>query len=110
MLLTPPLARESGLPLEVHVYHSLYPLEPPPQQQGEGTHFYGHPSIVYKATCSVDGRTYALIRIEGFRLVNELAMSAVEAWRRIRHCNVASIREAFTTRAFGDSCKCVDVF
>lgn len=105
MLLIPPLARESGLPLEVHVYHSLYPLEPPPpQQQGEGTHYYGHPSTVYKATCSVDGRNYALIRIEGFRLVNELAMSAVEAWRRIRHCNVASIREAFTTRAFGDSC------
>ncbi|KAI8329373.1 kinase-like domain-containing protein [Choanephora cucurbitarum] len=96
--------RDLGLPLEVHVYHSLVPLDTPstettpPQDQ-----FYGHPSSVYKATCSVDGRTYALVRIEGFRLVNELAMSVVEAWRRIRHCNIVSVREAFTTRAFGDS-------
>ena len=86
------------------MYHSLVPLDTPstetnpPQDQ-----FYGHPSSVYKATCSVDGRTYALVRIEGFRLVNELAMSVVEAWRRIRHCNIVSVREAFTTRAFGDS-------
>lgn len=85
------------------MYHSLYPLDSHPQEGNN--YFYGHPSSVYKATCSVDGRTYALIRIEGFRLVNELAMSAVEAWRRIRHCNVVSIREAFTTRAFGDNCK-----
>jgi PAB-dependent poly(A)-specific ribonuclease subunit 3 len=92
-----------GLPLEVHVYHSLYPLDS--AQETKQTQFYGHPSQVYKATCSVDGRTYALVRIEGYRLVNELAMSAVETWRRIRHCNIVSIREAFTTRAFGDSCK-----
>lgn len=96
-----------GLPLEVHVYHSLYPLDVPTQETNTNkqAHFYGHPSFVYKATCSVDGRTYALVRIEGYRLVNELAMAAVETWRRIRHCNIVSIREAFTTRAFGDSCK-----
>ncbi|KAL7334784.1 PAB-dependent poly(A)-specific ribonuclease subunit 3, variant 2 [Mucor circinelloides] len=98
-LMTTP-ARDLGLPMEVHVYHSLYPLD----THGEkSSSFYGHPSSVYKATCSVDGRTYALVRIEGFRLVNELAMQVVEAWRRIRHCNIVSIREAFTTRAFGDS-------
>ncbi|GAA5800597.1 hypothetical protein EDC94DRAFT_604256 [Helicostylum pulchrum] len=94
-------ARELGLPLEVHVYHSLYPLDSSDTKSSK--HYYGHPTSVYKATCSVDGRTYALIRIEGYRLVNELAMSAVETWRRIRHCNIVSIREAFTTRAFGDS-------
>lgn len=37
-------------------------------------------------------------------------MSAVESWRRIRHCGVVSIHEAFTTRAFGDSCKMVVIF
>ncbi|KAG2231926.1 hypothetical protein INT48_001440 [Thamnidium elegans] len=94
-------ARELGLPLEVHVYHSLYPLDSSDTKSTK--HYYGHPTSVYKATCSVDGRTYALIRIEGYRLVNELAMTAVETWRRIRHCNIVSIREAFTTRAFGDS-------
>jgi PAB-dependent poly(A)-specific ribonuclease subunit 3 len=104
-------ARDLGLPLEVHVYHSLYPLdEQQTQESATKQRFYGHPSSVYKATCSVDGRTYALVRIEGYRLVNELAMSAVETWRRIRHCNIVSIREAFTTRAFGDSCTFVTFF
>lgn len=87
----------------MHGYHSLYPLEPLGEKSAS---FYGHSSTVYKATSSVDGRSYALVRIEGFRLVNELAMQVVEAWRRIRHCNIITIREAFTTRAFGDSCKC----
>ncbi|ORZ24040.1 hypothetical protein BCR42DRAFT_402124 [Absidia repens] len=95
--LTTSSGHSANLPQEVHVYHSLCPLE---EQPGN---FFGHPSRVYKATCSVDGRTYALIRIEGFRLVNEMAMSVVESWRHIRHCNIVSIREAFTTRAFGDS-------
>ncbi|KAL1927009.1 hypothetical protein VTP01DRAFT_5339 [Rhizomucor pusillus] len=99
-LMTAPAARELGLPEEVHVYHSLYPLDEPMGQPGQ---FFGHPSWVYKAVSSVDGKTYTLLRIEGFRLVNELAMSAVESWRRIRHCGVVSIHEAFTTRAFGDS-------
>lgn len=72
--------------------------------------FFGHPSWIYKATCSVDGRTYALVRIEGFRLVNELAMTVVESWRHIRHCNIVSIREAFTTRAFGDSCNYIYIY
>lgn len=98
-LMTTP-ARDLGLPSELHVYHSLYPLD---THEEKSSSFYGHPSSVYKATCNVDGRTYALVRIEGFRLVNELAMQVVEAWRRIRHCNIVSIREAFTTRAFGDS-------
>ncbi|KAI7897743.1 uncharacterized protein BX663DRAFT_527391 [Cokeromyces recurvatus] len=93
-------ARDLGLPTDVHVYHSLYPLETTGEK---ASLFYGHTTSVYKATCSVDGRTYVLIRIEGYRLVNELAMQVVEAWRRIRHCNIVSIREAFTTRAFGDS-------
>ncbi|KAI9478636.1 MAG: hypothetical protein EXX96DRAFT_571669 [Benjaminiella poitrasii] len=93
-------ARDLGLPLEVHVYHSLCPLETTGEKSSL---FYGHASSVYKASCSVDGRTYVLIRIEGYRLVNELSIQVVEAWRRIRHCNIVSVREAFTTRAFGDS-------
>ncbi|KAI8984039.1 kinase-like domain-containing protein [Mycotypha africana] len=159
-------AHELGLPSEVHVYHSLYPLEPnaapasaaatniaassvPPisqlpkqqsQQQKQETeqrtkdedsntdpsstnilspslsasltttisptstepisYFYGYPSSVYKAINSLDGRQYAMVRIEGFRLVNEQAMKIVEGWRCIRHCNIVSLRESFTTRAF----------
>lgn len=32
-------------------------------------------------------------------------MSTIENWRRIRHANIVSVREAFTTKAFGDHCK-----
>ncbi|RKO90190.1 hypothetical protein BDK51DRAFT_28582, partial [Blyttiomyces helicus] len=39
---------------------------------------------------------------QGFRLANEAAMSSIEAWRRLRHANIVSVREAFTTKAFGD--------
>lgn len=46
------------------------------------------------------------VKCTGFRLVNEQAMSIVKQWRKIKHANIVSIREAFTTRAFGDSCKC----
>lgn len=41
----------------------------------------------------------------GFRLVNEHAMTMVKEWKKIKHANIISIKEAFTTRAFGDSCK-----
>ncbi|KAI7862598.1 hypothetical protein BDF14DRAFT_1885920 [Spinellus fusiger] len=96
MLVAAP-GKELGLPLEVHVYHSLYPLE------DTSDSFLGHTSWTYKATSRVNGKIYSLVRIEGFRLVNEQAMKAVESWRRVQHCNLVCIREAFTTRAFGDS-------
>ncbi|GJJ68070.1 PAB-dependent poly(A)-specific ribonuclease subunit 3 [Entomortierella parvispora] len=92
-------AQEYGLPEELHEYHSLYPLD---QTQEKSTEVFGYQSSVYKCMCSVDGRTYALRRIEGFRLTNELAMQMIESWRRIRHANIVSIREAFTSKAFGD--------
>ncbi|KAI9279488.1 kinase-like domain-containing protein [Umbelopsis sp. AD052] len=92
-------APDLNLPQELHVYHSLYPLD---FQQEKSSQLFGHTTSVYKAMCTLDGRTYALRRIEGFRLMNELAMSTIENWRRIRHANIVSVREAFTTKAFGD--------
>ncbi|RUS34651.1 hypothetical protein BC938DRAFT_479338 [Jimgerdemannia flammicorona] len=92
-------AQELNLPSELHVYHSLYPLD---EHQEKSPKVFGYPTSVYKAVCTVDGRTYALRRIEGFRLTNEVAMSTIESWRRIRHANIVSIREAFTTKTFGD--------
>lgn len=120
------LAPDLNLPQELHVYHSLYPLD---FQQEKSSQLFGHTTSVYKAMCTLDGRTYALRRIEGmsdiyessnaltakrhpntpnplgFRLMNEVAMSTIENWRRIRHANIVSVREAFTTKAFGDHCK-----
>ncbi|KAF9578323.1 PAB-dependent poly(A)-specific ribonuclease subunit 3 [Lunasporangiospora selenospora] len=92
-------AQEYGLPEDLHEYHSLYPLD---FSQQKSTEVFGYQSSVYKSMCSVDGRTYALRRIEGFRLSNEMAMQTIESWRRIRHANIVSIREAFTSKAFGD--------
>ncbi|CAG8507006.1 12528_t:CDS:2 [Acaulospora colombiana] len=92
-------AKDFNLPEELHVYHSLYPLD---IRQEKSVKVFGYPSWVYKSTCSVDGRVYSLRRIEGFRLTNEVAMSTIENWRKIRHANIVSIREAFTTKAFGD--------
>lgn len=44
-------------------------------------------------------------RSSGFRLQHEAAIAAVEKWTRVRHPGLIGVREAFTTRAFGDQCK-----
>ena len=41
-------------------------------------------------------------RIEGFRLNSEQAIQIVEKWTRVKHPGLVSVKEAFTTRAFGD--------
>ncbi|KAF9168571.1 PAB-dependent poly(A)-specific ribonuclease subunit 3 [Actinomortierella ambigua] len=99
ILQAPVNAQDFGLPDELHEYHSLYPLD---TSQDRSTEVFGYPSAVYKCMCAADGRTYALRRIEGFRLTNELAMQTIEGWRRIRHANIVCVREAFTSKAFGD--------
>ncbi|ORZ27845.1 putative poly(A)-binding protein-dependent poly(A) ribonuclease [Lobosporangium transversale] len=99
MILQTVNAQEYGLPEELHEYHSLYPLD---LTQEKSTEVFGYQSSVYKCMCSVDGRTYALRRIEGFRLTNEQAMQTIDGWRRIKHANIVSIKEAFTSKAFGD--------
>jgi hypothetical protein len=55
-------APDLNLPQELHVYHSLYPLD---FQQEKSTQVFGHPTSVYKAMCTLDGRPYVLRRIEG---------------------------------------------
>ncbi|KAK0519480.1 PAB-dependent poly(A)-specific ribonuclease subunit 3 [Tilletia horrida] len=125
------------LPEELHVYHSLIPLEPlgaagatladihpalapgsatpdargpnglgissTSTMSGEPSKVFGYRTHVYRAVCKLDGKTYALRRLEGFRLQYEAAIALVERWRRVRHPGVVCVREAFTTRAFGDS-------
>ena len=64
---------------------------------------FGYQSWVYKAVSSKDGHTYALRRLEGFRLTNESAIRTVQHWKRVYNGSVVTIHDAFTTRAFGDS-------
>ncbi|WWD21651.1 hypothetical protein CI109_106137 [Kwoniella shandongensis] len=91
----------AGLPTELGVYHSLIPIGP--AQGTTPSKVYGHPAPVYKAVSSVDGNVYCLRRIEGFKLVNEAAFGSIDTWRRIKHPNIVTLREAFTTKAFNDN-------
>ncbi|TFY61339.1 hypothetical protein EVG20_g7096 [Dentipellis fragilis] len=38
-----------------------------------------------------------------FRLMHQAAFTSIEQWSKIRHPNIVSVHEAFTTRSFGDS-------
>ncbi|KAI0830183.1 kinase-like domain-containing protein [Trametes gibbosa] len=89
-----------GLPEELQGYHSLLPLEPVGAERRKFGNWY---STMYRATSSSDGITYVLRRVENFRLTQQTAFSGIEAWSRIRHPNIVSVHEAFTTRAFNDS-------
>jgi len=87
-----------NFPKELHVYHSFNIIK----ESEKSTKTFGYPTSVYKSISSVDGRAYALRRVEGYRLANEMAMKSIENWRRIDHSNIVSLKEAFTTKAFGD--------
>ncbi|KAH9834391.1 uncharacterized protein C8Q71DRAFT_768506 [Rhodofomes roseus] len=89
-----------NLPEELQGYHSLLPLEP---TAGERRKFGNWYSTMYRATTFTDGVSYALRRVENFRLMQQAAFSGIETWSRLRHPNIISVREAFTTRAFGDN-------
>ena len=124
---TPPPMQEHasamGIPESLHVYHSLVPLEPGvttvpgslvnPRFQTQGSkgltgasgdpsRLFGHCSHAYKATCALDGKCYVLRRIENVQLSHPAAIGTAERWRKIRHPGIVAVREAFTTRAFGD--------
>ncbi|KAH8915997.1 hypothetical protein BT69DRAFT_825968 [Atractiella rhizophila] len=85
-----------GLPSRVHNYHSLQRLEQ------SSSPFASYKISTYRATSSEDGDYYVLKRIEGFRLHSEKAIAAVEKWTLLSHPNIAQLKEAFTTRSFGD--------
>jgi PAB-dependent poly(A)-specific ribonuclease subunit 3 len=84
----------------IEQFHSLYCLDTTPQKN---TTTFGYASWIYKAISSKDGKTYALRRLENFRLTSETAIRSAQPWKRILNGGVVTIHEAFTTRAFGDS-------
>ncbi|KAJ1983491.1 PAB-dependent poly(A)-specific ribonuclease subunit 3 [Dimargaris verticillata] len=90
-----------SLPAEVNQYHSLCPL--PALSHSNFLGLGRLKTSSYKAISSHDGCAYTLYRVEGFRLMNDNAMVAVDRWQAIRHPNVASLYSAFTTTAFGDN-------
>ncbi|KAG7317574.1 hypothetical protein KOW79_018609 [Hemibagrus wyckioides] len=92
-----------GVPSEVDSYHSLFPLEPllPPNRLQKTSNF-SYITSCYKAVNSKDDLPYCLRRIHGFRLVNTKCMVLVDMWKKIQHSNAVTLREVFTTKAFGD--------
>nr|XP_015196878.1 PREDICTED: PAB-dependent poly(A)-specific ribonuclease subunit PAN3 isoform X1 [Lepisosteus oculatus] len=92
-----------GVPTEVDSYHSLFPLEPlPPPNRLQKTSNFSYITSCYKAVNSKDDLPYCLRRIHGFRLVNTKCMVLVDMWKKIQHSNFVTLREVFTTKAFGD--------
>ncbi|KAK3670971.1 PAB-dependent poly(A)-specific ribonuclease subunit 3 [Recurvomyces mirabilis] len=90
----------STLPQSLEHFHSLVALDTNSQRS---TTTFGYASWIYKATSSKDGHTYALRRIEGFRLTNEQAIRNFQAWKRLSSAGVVRVHDAFTGRWFGDS-------
>lgn len=96
-------SENTGVPSEVDSYHSLFPLEPlPPPNRLQKTSNFSYITSCYKAVNSKDDLPYCLRRIHGFRLVNTKCMMLVDMWKKIQHSNAVSLREVFTTKAFGD--------
>ncbi|XP_054829031.1 PAN2-PAN3 deadenylation complex subunit PAN3 isoform X2 [Eublepharis macularius] len=92
-----------SVPTEVDSYHSLFPLEPlPPPNRIQKTSNFGYITSCYKAVNSKDDLPYCLRRIHGFRLVNTKCMVLVDMWKKIQHSNIVTLREVFTTKAFGE--------
>lgn len=46
----------------------------------------------------------------GFRLTSGKAVLELEKWRKLQHANLVTLREMFTTKAFGDNCNQLDTF
>ncbi|KAK6431521.1 PAB-dependent poly(A)-specific ribonuclease subunit 3 [Oleoguttula sp. CCFEE 5521] len=80
-------------------FHSLVMLDSVAQRTSTT---FGYPSWIYKATSSTDGNTYALRRIEGFRLTNEQAIGLKLQWKKVTCSSAVRVHDAFTTQAFGD--------
>nr|XP_040023471.1 PAN2-PAN3 deadenylation complex subunit PAN3 isoform X2 [Gasterosteus aculeatus aculeatus] len=96
-------SENTDVPSEVDSYHSLFPLEalPPPNRMQKTSNF-SYITSCYKAVNSKDDLPYCLRRIHGFRLVNTKCMMLVDMWKKIQHSNSVTLREVFTTKAFGD--------
>ena len=42
--------------------------------------------------------------------MNTKCMILVDMWKKIQHSNAVTLREVFTTKAFGDHCESASVF
>eukprot|EP01121_Diplochlamys_sp_Union-15-3_P019280 TRINITY_DN7234_c0_g1_i1.p1 TRINITY_DN7234_c0_g1~~TRINITY_DN7234_c0_g1_i1.p1 ORF type:complete len:418 (+),score=29.75 TRINITY_DN7234_c0_g1_i1:173-1426(+) len=90
------------LPVYVHNYHSLWPLEPSRDMISQ---VYNLPTTVYKAINRNDGLPYTIRKINNFRLTANPAQS-IETWKQIRHPNIITLKEVFVSQQF-DNINCI---
>jgi len=105
-----------GLPTETDGFTNFVPLEPPPPTPMHKSHTFGYVTSVYKATSTTSsgarggadgpgGSTpsyFCVRRVQNFRLTNSKCMVLVEQWKKLQHTNLVSLRQVFTSKAFGD--------
>lgn len=65
---------------------------------------YGTRTWCWRCTDEESGRQYAARRVEGIRLSSEHGIATIDRWSRVKHPNLVGVKEAFTSRAFGDNC------
>jgi len=90
------------LPQEVDHYHELVPLEANTLNHAVKSHTYGLVTSTFKATHTKTGLKYCLKRIHGYRVTSVKCMAMVELWRKVQQCHLVTLKEVFTTKAFGD--------
>jgi len=102
------------LPTETDGFTNFVPLEPPPPTPMHKSHTFGYVTSVYKATSTTSsgaksgqemGSSPAYVcvrRVQNFRLTNSKCMVLVEQWKKLHHTNLVSLRQVFTSKAFGD--------
>ncbi|XP_030836314.1 PAN2-PAN3 deadenylation complex subunit pan3-like isoform X2 [Strongylocentrotus purpuratus] len=96
------LAEHPDIPTEVDNYHSLFPLEPSPKTPMDKSSTFGYTTTCYKAMNKKDSKLYCLRRIHGFRVGVTQWMVLVDKWKKLQHSNIVSLREVFSTKAFGE--------
>lgn len=95
-------AEHPDIPQEVDNYHTLFPLEPSPKTPMDKSSTFGYTTTCYKAINKKDSKLYCLRRIHGFRVGVTQWMVLVDKWKKLQHSNIVSLREVFSTKAFGE--------
>jgi len=96
--LSPQDSRKQGIPAEVGAYVELYPLDG--RHGNHANNEFPCRTTSYKAFNRNDGKPYFLRRMHGISKPSE--NPSVELWKSVDNANVVTLREVFSTKAFGD--------
>lgn len=98
------------LPTQVKEYQNLVPLDSQQINIDHKSRTFSYQTISYKASHIKTNCVYYLKRILGFRYVNQRCIDIVEAWKKIQHANICTLRDVFGTKEFNGDHSIVFVF